>query len=73
MNKIEIGNTAGKVWRLLDGEGDLSIQEIREKLDVSDPLLYMALGWLSREDKTHCYEEEGKYILSKKFSNTFFG
>ena len=73
MNKIEIGNTAGKVWRLLDDEGDLSIQEIKQKLKVSDPLLYMAFGWLCREDKIHCYEEETKFLLSKKISNTFFG
>ena len=73
MNKIEIGNTAGRIWRLLDGEGDLSIPAIKKKLDVPDPLLYLAFGWLCREDKIHCYEEEGKYLLSKKISNTFFG
>ena len=73
MNKIEIGNMSGKVWRLLDGEGDLSIQQIKKKLDVPDPLLYMALGWLTREDKIHCYEEKEKFLFSKKISNTFFG
>ncbi len=35
MNKVEIGNAAGEVWRLLEKEGDHSITEIQKKLKLS--------------------------------------
>jgi hypothetical protein len=73
MNKNDIGYMAGKIWHLLDDEGELSITEIHDKLDVSEPLLYSAIGWLCREDKIHCSEEEGKLILSQNVPNGFFG
>ena len=73
MNKIEIGHAAGEVWRLLDGEGDLSITDIRKKLNLSEPLLYLAIGWLCREDKIHCYDKRGGYVCSKRIPSAFFG
>ena len=73
MNKVEIGHAAGEVWRLLDGEGDLSITDIQKKLNLSEPLLYLAIGWLCREDKIHCFEEKGKHICSKRIPSVFFG
>ena len=80
MNKIEIGHAAGEVWRLLDNEGDLSVEDIQKKLNLSESLLHLAIGWLCREDKIHCYEEKkgkedkkGKYICSKRIPSTFFG
>jgi hypothetical protein len=73
MNKVEIGNAAGEVWRLLDGEGDLSITNIQKKLKMSEQLLYLAIGWLCRENKIHCFEEKGKYICSKNVPGSFFG
>ena len=74
MNKVEIGHAAGEVWRLLDGEGDLSITDIQKKLNLSEPLLYLAIGWLCREDKIHCFEEKkGKHICSKRIPSAFFG
>lgn len=73
MNKIEIGFTAGKVWHLLDAEGDMSFSGIQKKLDLPDSLLYLAIGWLCREDKIHCVEEDGKLLLSKNLANGFFG
>jgi hypothetical protein len=73
MNKIEIGHTAGKIWHLLDDEGELFVTEIRDKLNIEEPLLYLALGWLCRENKIHCSEKEGKLILSQNVPNGFFG
>ena len=80
MNRVEIGHAAGEVWRLLDHEGDLSVTDIQKKLNLSEPLLYLAIGWLCREDKIHCFEEEGKgkgkkggHICSKRIPSAFFG
>ena len=82
MDKVEIGHAAGEVWRLLDSEGDLSVTDIQKKLNMSEHLLYLAIGWLCREDKIHCFEdeekigkEEGKkkHICSKRIPSSFFG
>ncbi len=79
VDRVEIGNAAGEVWRLLDGEGDLSIADIQKKLDMPQHLLYLAIGWLCREDKIYCFEEnrkkqgKGKYICSKNVPSAFFG
>jgi len=83
MDKVEIGHAAGEVWRLLDGEGDLSITDIQKKLNLSEHLLYLAIGWLCREDKIHCFEEDGeiekegkgkkRHICSKRIPSAFFG
>ena len=74
MYEIEAGYAAGKVWRLLDNEGDLSIKDIQRKLNLSESLLHLAIGWLCREDKIHCYEEEkkGKYVCSKRIPSAFW-
>ncbi len=71
VDRVEIGNAAGEVWRLLDAEGDLSIADIQKKLNLPEYLLYLAIGWLCREGKIYCFEEsgkkkgKGKYICSK--------
>ncbi len=74
MNKVEIGNAAGEVWRLLEKEGDHSITEIQKKLKLSKEMLYLAVGWLYREDKIHCTSgEKGKYTCTKNIPSSYFG
>lgn len=46
-----IGVNAGKIWNLLDESGELSVKEIKVKLDFTDKDVYLALGWLARETK----------------------
>ena len=43
---MDIGSLAGKVWKTLDKEGAL-VKALNEKNND----VYMALGWLLREDK----------------------
>ena len=73
MDKFEIGNAAGEIWRLLDKNGDLCVKEIRKKLKMSEPLMYLAIGWLCRENKIHCIEQDEKCICSKNVPGAFFG
>ncbi|HZP02623.1 MAG TPA: winged helix-turn-helix domain-containing protein [Terriglobia bacterium] len=49
--KTQVGETAGKVWHLLNDNGPLTLTQLKKKLDGSGELLNFALGWLSREDK----------------------
>ena len=51
MLKNDIGINAGAIWQLLSEKGILSIREIGESTGFHDKFIYMALGWLSRENK----------------------
>ncbi len=49
--KAEVGETAGKVWSLLNSHGPQTLAQMKKKLDVPSELLSFAVGWLAREDK----------------------
>ena len=53
-----IGIVAGEIWQLLDSKGTMRIKEINSKLDRPEFLIFMSLGWLSREGHI-LLEEEG--------------
>jgi len=59
-----IGENAGKVWRLLNEKGELTFAQIKKELKGKNEELYMALGWLLRENAIYSRDEEEK---------TFFG
>ena len=47
-----IGIIAGEIWQLLENggaKGSVSIKEINSRLDSPESLIFMSLGWLSRE------------------------
>jgi len=54
-----IGDTAGKVWHLLNETGNVSVTNIVNDVDESPSLVYMAIGWLAREGKIE-FLESGK-------------
>jgi len=45
----EIGIVAGEIWQLLDNKGNMSVKQINSELDRPQFLIFMSLGWLSRE------------------------
>lgn len=51
MNLQQIGETAGRVWQALEEQGELRLPLLKKQVQAPDSLLYMALGWLAREDK----------------------
>ena len=54
----QVGETAGKVWHLLNDEGPHTFAQLKKKLDGSGELLSFALGWLAREDKVDITQEK---------------
>lgn len=46
-----IGVVAGKVWRQLNAEGELTIAKLARQLTERTEKVNMAIGWLAREDK----------------------
>lgn len=53
-----VGETAGKVWQILNVEGPQTFPQLKKKLDGSGELLGFALGWLAREDKVDIVQEK---------------
>lgn len=58
MEKEKIGTDAGKIWQILCEKGNVKIIELKKitKMDIKD--IYLALGWLAREDKILFFEME---------------
>jgi len=46
-----IGEYAGKVWRLLESQGQVEVPSIARITQIKIQDAYSALGWLAREDK----------------------
>lgn len=63
MYEEKAGELAGKIWEALNEGGELSAKDLKKAVKVrADKDLYLALGWLLREDKLNI-KEEGKEIL----------
>ena len=57
-----IGETAGKIYQALSGQGSKSAGEIQREIGLSDAsLLNQALGWLAREQKIS-FNRKGKVL-----------
>lgn len=59
MSKDDVGTKSGTIWLLLSDKGRLSIREIGEFTNCKDSLIFLALGWLLREDKIRFIDENG--------------
>jgi hypothetical protein len=48
---VQIGQTAGMVYRFLEKKKEASTTELLKEIKVPYDILQMALGWLAREDR----------------------
>jgi hypothetical protein len=64
LNYDRIGETAGAVWEKLEKEGPLTFAALMEEVDAPQSLFFMAIGWLSREDKLRFERDDGDYVVS---------
>jgi len=62
----QIGFSAGMIWQFLSENGESSPIKIKASLGLSNTLLYLALGWLAREDKVSIERLEHSYKISLK-------
>lgn len=49
--KEQIGDTAGKIWKALQGKDQVSVSQLPKLVKERDTVVLQALGWLAREDK----------------------
>jgi len=53
----KIGEDAGKIWRLLESQGEFDISSIAKFTQIKTHDAYTALGWLAREEKIQTTHE----------------
>lgn len=61
-----IGFAAGEIWKYLDENGESSPIKIKATLGLSNTMLYLALGWLARENKVNIEQVDFSYKISLK-------
>jgi hypothetical protein len=61
-----IGEAAGEIWELLKAEGKLTLSAAVRKTKRPQSMVYMAIGWLAREDKLAFSQTKRGVILSLK-------
>ncbi len=59
----QIGETAGAVWEALSKEGPLTFASLMEEVNAPQSLFFMAIGWLSREEKLQFESAGGDYMV----------
>ena len=53
----KIGTNAGHIWEYLYNHGTVGALKLKADLGMSNTSLYLALGWLAREEKIEIIEE----------------
>ena len=71
MEKKRIGSNAGKVWRILNEKGELSMFDLCRELSLT--FEDVALGWLARENKILLRKKEGMLYASIENVEFTFG
>lgn len=61
----KIGTNAGKLWTALEENGPLTFKKAKSRLKITNAELYMAMGWLNREDKVTISDDEAMTITLK--------
>lgn len=71
MNKKTIGTNAGIIWNLLNNHQRWNLSDLKEASGLSEKEIYMAIGWLARENKVEIEtgpdHEESYYLLLTYF------
>ena len=63
-SKTGIGDTAGKVWKVLSGKGESTIASLVELTREKESLVQQSLGWLAREGKIEMQTKGNRTVVS---------
>lgn len=63
MENTRIGLNAGKVWRILNEKGELSMFELCHELGLTFEEVAVAIGWLARENKISFREKDNMLFV----------
>lgn len=62
----KVGKIAGKIWKYLNEHDEVTPTQLTKKFAAPNRLVFMALGWLAREDKIDIREEGRVSYISLK-------
>ncbi|MFH1283719.1 MAG: winged helix-turn-helix domain-containing protein [bacterium] len=62
-NGFLIGEFAGRIWSYLSKVEKADAIEIKSRLGLTSSQLFLAIGWLSRENKIDFWKEKGVYYF----------
>ncbi len=72
MEKVSIGENAGRIWHALNEVNEISMEELEKKVGLSAADVAFALGWLARENNVYIHREEDKFYISNGSRSSFF-
>lgn len=64
MEKMKIGDNAGKVWNALNEVKEISLHELSRKIGISCEEIALAVGWLARENNIYIQRRDGQLVLT---------
>jgi len=64
MMKNEIGMNAGRIWQHLSTKGESTFKEIKSEIKLKDNEIYLALGWLARENNIFFFDKGEKQMIA---------
>jgi hypothetical protein len=64
--QAQVGETAGKIWHILNDRGPQTLVQLKKGLNGSGELVGFALGWLAREDKVSITQEKKNFKVILK-------
>lgn len=73
MEKTKIGVNAGKVWRILNEKGELSMFDLCRDLGLTFEDVALAIGWLARENKIFLRKKDEMLFASIENVEFTFG
>ncbi len=61
---LQVGETAGLVWHLLDQKGEMSLAKLAKEIKAPRDLIMQGVGWLAREGKIDITEKGRRKIIA---------
>jgi hypothetical protein len=62
--KGQVGETAGRIWEMLNESGPQTLAQIKKGLNGTGELVGFALGWLAREDKVDISQDKKTFRVT---------
>lgn len=63
MWEIKISENAGAIWRELNAKGEQNISALKRSTALDDKNLYLALGWLAKENKIKFAQKQRQIMI----------
>lgn len=63
METIRIDSDAGIIWQVINDNKDIKITDLKKLTKMEIKNIYLALGWLARENKVFFSERENELAI----------